>query len=75
MEAALEAMRAAGAEIVDGLELDLSETRGKSYEVLLYEFKQGLNAYLADPAHGSRFATLAELIAFNDEHAAEQQRQ
>jgi amidase len=68
MEAALEAMRAAGAEIVDGLELDLSETRGKSYEVLLYEFKHGLNAYLADPAHGSPHATLADLIAFNEEH-------
>ena len=54
MEAAFEAMRAAGAEIVDDLELDLSETRGKSYEVLLYEFKHGLNAYLADAAHGSR---------------------
>ncbi len=68
MEAALEAMRAAGAVIVDDLELDLSETRGKSYEVLLYEFKLGLNAYLADSAHGSPHATLAELIAFNEEN-------
>ncbi|MDH3525134.1 MAG: amidase [Acidobacteriota bacterium] len=68
MEAALAAMREAGAEVVDGLELDLAATREKSYDVLLYEFRHGLNAYLADPAHGSRYATLAELIAFNEEH-------
>ncbi len=68
MEAALDAMRSAGAVIVDELELDLSETRDKSYEVLLYEFKHGLNAYLADPSHGARHATLAELIAFNEEN-------
>jgi len=66
MEDALEAMRAGGAEVVDDLELDLAETRGKSYEVLLYEFKTDLEAYLADPDSGSRHTSLAELIEFNE---------
>ena len=68
METALAAMRAEGAEIIDGLDLDLSEMRGKSYEVLLYEFKADLNAYLADPASNSPYKTLASLIAFNEAH-------
>lgn len=66
MEAALEALRAGGAEVVDELELDLGEMRGKSYDVLLYEFKADLNAYLQDPAHASPYASLAELIDFNE---------
>jgi len=68
MEAALDAMRAAGAEIVDDLELDLQEMRGKSYDVLLYEFKADLNAYLSDPASNSAHKSLASLIEFNEAH-------
>jgi amidase len=68
MHQALDAMRAAGAEIIDELEIDLEESRGKSYEVLLYEFKSDLNAYLADPAAGSPYASLAELIDFNEKN-------
>jgi len=66
IEEALQAMRDAGAEVIDELELDLEEMEGKSYQVLLYEFKHNLNLYLADPAHGSRLKTLAELIDFNE---------
>lgn len=35
-------------------------------EVLLYEFKQGLNTYLA--GRGSKYKTLADLIKFNEEN-------
>ena len=68
MEDALEAMRSEGAEVIDALELDLSELRGKSYEVLLYEFKTDLNAYLADPESNAPIKTLAGLIDFNEQH-------
>lgn len=68
MEDALAAMRAAGAEIVDELELDLSEMSGKSYDVLLYEFKADLNAYLQDPTSNSPHDSLASLIEFNEAH-------
>ena len=39
------------------------------YEVLLYEFKEGLNAYLAHSGNGP--GSLAELIAWNEAHAGE----
>jgi amidase len=69
MEDAIETMRKAGAAIVDPVEFaghgKLSDTE---FVVLLYEFKAGLNAYLAGrPDLPVR--TLAELIAFNERHA------
>jgi amidase len=73
-EAALETMRRLGAEIVDPADIPtadaLAEEPGE-LEVLLYEFKANLNAYLrerGDPVARS----LAELIRFNEEHAAEE---
>jgi hypothetical protein len=67
-------MRDLGAEIVDPADLPsgdvLFEEPGE-FEVLLYEFKADLNAYLAergDPA----IRTLEDLIRFNEEHAEEE---
>ena len=45
---ALAALRNAGAEIVDPVELDTSKLRDAELEVLLYEFKADLNRYLAE---------------------------
>jgi amidase len=36
--------------------------------VLLYEFKAGLDAYLAEGANGAPVRTLADVIAFNEKH-------
>lgn len=61
---AIEVLKQQGAEVVE-VEL-MKMTRmigGASYEVLLYEFKDGLNKYLAG-ANG-KVKSLAELIAFN----------
>ena len=70
MEAALAAMREAGAEIVDPVPLEMPpEVRANQLEVLLYEFKAGLNAYLAERRPGSPVRSLAGVIAFNEEHA------
>jgi amidase len=72
-EAALEQMKAAGAEIVDiadtrkGLE-GLGEAE---FEVLLYELKADLNAYLAKAAPAVKTRTLEQVIAFNTATAAE----
>ena len=64
MEDSIAAMKAAGAVIVDPANL---ATKGKfddaEFDVLLYEFKAGLNAYLASSS--STFRTLADLIAWN----------
>ncbi len=67
-EASLQAMRDAGAEIVDITEApaDFRRIGGWELTVLLTELKHDLNAYLAstDPAQ-VRTRTLADVIAFN----------
>ncbi len=74
LEAALETMRDSGAEIVDDLQWQSPDGFSRqTYDVLLYEFKHGLNAYLAglpDPELAAM--TLADLIAFNRDHADEE---
>jgi len=71
LEQAIADMRAAGAEIVDELEWQSPEGFSQAaYDVLLYEFKHDLNAYLASlPDAGLGALTLADLIEFNREHA------
>ena len=72
-ERALEVMRQRGAILVDPADI---ETAGQfddaEYEVLLYEFKADLEAYLAGLPSGARARNLADLIAFNKAHAAEE---
>ncbi len=69
VERALELMKARGAIIVDpapiatAAKMDEPET-----EVLLYEFKAGVEAYLAGLGDKTRLKTLADLIRFNEEH-------
>ncbi len=70
-------MRELGAVIVDPAEIPSARHMSSGWppsddvalSVLLYEFKAGLNAYLAtlDAPSGPR--TLAELVAFNERHA------
>jgi len=73
MEEALAALAALGAVLVDPVEL---VTKGKfgdaEYEVLLYEFKAGLNAYLAARPDAGQPRSLAALIDFNNAHAGEE---
>jgi amidase len=69
MTTSIEAIRNLGATIVDPANL---ETQGKfdasEFEVLLYEFKADLNAYLANLGPNVKPRTLADLIKFNEEH-------
>jgi amidase len=67
-EASIEALRAQGAEIVDEIEIETEGMYDPEYEVLLYEFKADLEAYLASSA--APVDTLAEIIAFNETHAS-----
>ena len=72
--AALETLRKAGAEIVDIGELpDLGKANRARIEVMLYEMKAGINAYLAELGPEARIKTLADVIRFNDEHWAKEQ--
>ena len=70
MRQALDVMKAAGATIVDPAPLPhAGEYDGAEFEVLLYEFKADIAAYLAEWAPGAPVKTLADLIAFNERHA------
>lgn len=71
-EAAIDALREAGAVLVDPVTLPhVGEYEDSEYEVLLYDFKADLNAYLAGRP-GSPVRTLAELIRFNEERRVEE---
>ena len=70
---ALDVMRAAGATIIDPAPLGSDDDYGDAEgEVLRYEFKADLNAYLAELAPGTAVRTLADLIAYNEAHRAQE---
>jgi amidase len=69
VEDALEAMKAAGAVLIDPADIPhTGELDDPEMVVLLYEFKADLNAYLADLGSKAPVHTLAELIEYNDKH-------
>jgi len=71
IEAALEILRAQGAVLVDPVDiLSLTKIGDAEYQVMLYEFKAGLNEYLASLGLGAPVKTLAEVIEFNRRNGA-----
>ncbi len=70
MEAALKTLRDQGAELVDPASLPGRNALGDAeYQLMLYEFKAGLNAYFASLGPDAPVKSLAELIAFNQRNA------
>ena len=67
-DAALDAMKAGGATLVDVKFPGLEKFGDAEFEVLKFEFKDGLEKYLA--SRGSQYKTLGDLIRFNNENAA-----
>jgi amidase len=66
-ETALTVMRQAGAELVDPADLPTHGRFGSAeHELMLYEFKAGLNAYLASLGSTAPVRTLQEVIDFNE---------
>ncbi len=69
MEGALDVMRQAGAVLIDPVDLPTSGKFSHSeLEVLLYEFKADLNAYLAGVGAEVPVHSLADVIRFNEEN-------
>ncbi len=69
LEAELAVMRKLGAEIVDPVHVEgVHKLEAPETEVLLYEFKADLNAYLAALGPAAPVHSLAEIIAFNERH-------
>lgn len=67
VENILQEMRRAGAILVDPADLSSHGQFGNAeMEVLLYEFKAGLNAYLKELAPGAAVRTLRDVIEFNE---------
>jgi amidase len=70
---AVAALRAAGAVIVDPVEFRASGQLNRAEEeVLLYEFKDGLNRYLAALGPKAPVKSLADVIDFNLRHSDEE---
>jgi amidase len=68
-EKAIADMKAQGAVIVDPANIPtLGKFDDSEFDILLYEFKTDLNKYLTRLGPASPVHTLADIIAFNDEH-------
>lgn len=73
MDKIIGVLRSAGAAVTDHVKISsLGKFGGATYEVLSYEFKDGLNRYLAEPGRETPMKSLGDVIAFNDAHAAEE---
>ncbi len=67
LASSIEVLGQQGAEIVDDIRFDTPGLGDAEYEVLLFEFRSDLNAYLEKTE--APVASLADLIAFNEAHA------
>jgi len=73
MEQAIDVIKQAGATVVDPANLPgVAKIGDAELEVLLYELKADMNAYLESLGPNAPQKTLADLIRFNDEHASEE---
>lgn len=72
MEKGIAAMKAQGAIIIDSIDIPSNSQYGSSgFDLLQYEFKDGLNKYLANLGAGAAVHSLEELIQFNMDNRAE----
>jgi amidase len=62
---AVEKMKNLGAEIVEIEEIADPSTGAKSFKIMLYEYKDGLNKYFRSLGEKAKIKDLEELIAFN----------
>ena len=73
IERALKAIQEAGAELVDPIEMPSFGKIGEAeYLVMMYEFKDGIEKYLATRGADGPVKNLADLIAFNERQSAKE---
>ena len=71
VEQAIDVLKQSGATIIDPANITTANKFGDAeFEVLLYELKADLNAYLESLGPAAPYKTLADIIRFNDEHAS-----
>ena len=74
LTAALDVLRGAGAEVVEVGELaGVANIGGARTEVMLYEMKAGINAYLAELGPDAPIKSMTDIITFNDGNWAKEQ--
>lgn len=72
MEQCIAALKQGGAEVIDPVEVAMTKLlRTPEWETFAYEFKAGLNAYLAGVGPEVAVHSLAEVIAFNEANRAQ----
>jgi len=75
MESSLDVLRQEGAELIDPVDLSIPPELGPAeLEVLRYEFKADLNAYLAKLGPEAPVHTLSDIIEFNENHRDQELR-
>jgi len=73
IEESIAALRSLGAEVIDPVKLGaMKEMEEAALDVLLYEFKADLGAYLAGLGPSARVKSLVDVIAFNEENAGKE---
>ena len=71
VEEALKVLAAKGAILIDPVELpNVAKYAQTEYEVLLYELKADISAYMAEFAPGAAIKTLKDIIDFNERNRA-----
>ncbi|MGB9990873.1 amidase [Pseudoduganella rhizocola] len=74
IEKSLAVLKAQGAELVDVKLPNTDKYNDSELQVLLYEFKADLEAYLKQYAPSAKIANMADLIAFNRQNASTELR-
>ncbi len=73
VEEALALLKEEGAEIIEVTEIGPSEVGRLSFEIMLYEYKDGLNKYFASLGDNTPIKNVEDLIAFNKKDPVELQ--
>lgn len=68
MEEAIHDLKRAGATVIDPVELYIEQLPWNN-DVITYEFKQGINAYLSQLPPSASVRSLSQLIAYNEQRA------
>jgi len=71
MQKAVDFIRSQGAEVIEIDRIYDREVESLSFEVMLYEFKDGLNKYFATLGEAAPVKSVEELIAFNNSDTLE----
>jgi len=65
MYRAIDDLKKLGAEVIDIEEIAVNGVGAKSFEIMLYEYKDGLNAYFKSLSPDVKIKSIEDLIAFN----------